>query len=251
MMTPPGDLEKPALVQRLLAPGLVRLIVLVDILLIAVALVLALARTGAGGDTASLDSAQPETFNAPVALPVNGEYVRTRVLASGDLDVEHWIRSTTAVRLLTLRVPRVLNPRGKRPVFASRVRVTGDGALVHSLEPENGPTRVGRAKESYRLPGATKVKVSYILSGTLVRTGPTRERALLRGTSLDLRYTRDQGPRVVSVSGARILAAACSPPERKDLSSARPCGAADGLAWRVRLAPRVRHEDVLVQLDLS
>ena len=58
-------------------------------------------------------------FDAPVALPADGEYVRSRVLESGDLEVEHWVRSTTPIYRLTLGLPRALRSGGEG-VFASR-----------------------------------------------------------------------------------------------------------------------------------
>src|SRR4029078_10210141 len=44
-------------------------------------------------------------FDPPDALVANSEYVRSRVLPSGDLRVQHWIRSTRAISELTLRMP--------------------------------------------------------------------------------------------------------------------------------------------------
>ena len=64
-----------------------------------------------------------------MALPANGEYVRSRVLASGDLEVEHWIRSTTPIYRLTLGLPRALRSGGEG-VFASRVKVQADGVAA-------------------------------------------------------------------------------------------------------------------------
>ena len=85
----------------------------------------------------------------------------------------------------------------------------------------------------------------------LTRSGSTPHRALLRATSLDLAYTLDRGPRVVSVTGARVLAAACTPAGDENTSAARPCGTAQGRAWRVSLGPDSRGDDVLAQLDLT
>jgi hypothetical protein len=128
-------------------------------------------------------------------------------------------------------------------VFASRIKVHADGVA------EYGPTTIGMTSGWYHPQGASTLTVHYLLSGALVRRGSTPGRALLRATSLDLKYPLDRGPRLVSVTGAHALAAACSLP--RGAASARPCGASEGRGWRVNLPQRARHDAVLVQLDLT
>jgi hypothetical protein len=200
---------------------------------------------GTGTLQGSASGRPPPGFDPPRALPANGEFVRSRVLASGDLEVDHWIRSTYPIYVLTLRVPPAVQRAEPGTLVARHLRVLSDGVAQY------GPSRVGTRRQSYHPHGASTLKVSYVLSGALVRRGSAPGRALLRATSLDLTYSLDRGPRVVIVRGARVLAAACLPPNGSSTASARPCGTAVGRAWRVSLDPRARHETVLAQVDLS
>lgn len=77
------------------------------------------------------------------ALPPNGSFTRTRVLASGDLRVDQWIRSQVPLSSLTLAVPRVagLDPGS---VSADDVTVVAGGGRV------KGATSVGPTAEIYR-----------------------------------------------------------------------------------------------------
>jgi hypothetical protein len=229
---------------RFRTPDPFQVLVFVGALAVAAALAVAVTRPSAGGGHASLGAAGlRQKFDPPVAMPADGEYVRSRVLTSGDVKVVHWIRSTTLIYQLTLSVPTSLRSGGEN-LFASRVKVEGDGVAQY------GPTKVGR-RESYFLQGVSTLQVSYVLSGALVRSSSTNARALMRTTTLDLNYTLDTGPRVVSVSGARILAAACSHERAGGTASIRPCGTSDGRGWRVHLGQDERHDAVLVQLDLT
>ncbi len=77
------------------------------------------------------------------ALPPNGSFTRTRVLTSGDLRVDQWIRSRVQLSSLTLAVPRVagLDPGS---VSADDVTVVAGGGRV------KGATSVGPTAEIYR-----------------------------------------------------------------------------------------------------
>ena len=125
-MTDPADLVTSGRfrTQRFRLPDRVTQLVVFVALTVAFASALAVGRSGAGGSSAMLSAGGPQAFDAPMALPADGEYVRTRVLASGDLEVEHWIRSTTPIYRLTLGLPRALRSGGEG-VFASSVKVHG------------------------------------------------------------------------------------------------------------------------------
>ena len=80
-------------------------------------------------------------------VPANGEYVRSRVLASGDVAVDHWIRSTNLIYQLTLSIPPALRTGGEQ-VRASQVKVASDGVT------QFGPTTVTR-RQVYHAQGAS------------------------------------------------------------------------------------------------
>ena len=44
----------------------------------------------------------------PAHVPADGEYVQSRVLPSGELQVQHWIRSSAPIFQITLCLPAVL-----------------------------------------------------------------------------------------------------------------------------------------------
>ena len=180
-------------------------------------------------------------LDPPAGLPANGEYVLSRVRVGGDVAVEHWIRSTRPVSSVTLTVPSTV-PHSGSGVVARNVLLESDD------EVRRGADLAGDASRTFSLDGANLVRLSYVLSGVVVRSSSARDRALAGVTALDLSYHRDRVPRTLVVQGGRLLSAACSTPTPD--AEPRPCGDPDGLGWRVHLRPSARDDRVMVQLDM-
>ena len=179
-------------------------------------------------------------FDPPEALPANSEYVQSRVLRSGDVQVEHWIRSTRTISELTLRVPTLIR-NDQATVMAREVTVESNSGT------QRGEDLVGATSETYSFGGTPTLHVSYLLTGVVVRSSSASERALAPLTSLDLRFTHDGVDKTVMVTGGRLLSAACSADPN---AVPRPCGNAAGQGWRVTLDAPERHDRVMAQLDL-
>jgi hypothetical protein len=178
-------------------------------------------------------------LTAPRAVSSAGEYVQTQVTASGDLQVEHWIRSTQPISTISLAVPPV----------ADRAGVTVRELVVESDRGDRSTTdRAHAGTLTYSLHQASIVHLRYVLSGAVVRSSTPGSRALAQVTALDLSYRNDRVPRTLVLQGGRLLAVACSTPAAN--AAPRPCGHPDRLGWRVRLGPRTRTEQVMAQLDL-
>ena len=111
-----------------------------------------------------------------------------------------------------------------------------------------GPPALDAKGNSYFFAGASRVHVSYIMSGVVVPSTSVAERALVRVTSVDLVITNDPVPKTLLVTGGEVLAAACTAADRTD--QPRPCGNPDGNAWRVRLSASARDDRVMAQVDL-
>jgi hypothetical protein len=188
-----------------------------------------------------VDSAGSLHLDPPAGLPANGEYVLSRVRVTGDVAVEHWIHSTRLVSSVTLTVPSAV-PHSGSGVVARNVLLESDG------EVRRGADLAGAARRTISLDGANLVRVSYVLSGVVVRSSSARDRALAGVTALDLSYHRDRVPRTLVVQGGRLLSAACSTPTPD--AEPRPCGDPDGMGWRVHLRPSARDDRVMVQLDM-
>ena len=180
-------------------------------------------------------------FDPPAPVPADGEYVQSRVLPSGDLEVQHWIRSSVPIFQVTLSLPDVLRHDPNAAARQVRVESGGQGQL------SSGP--VTTRPETFYFTGTSTLHIAYVLSGSVVRSRSAPGRALVRATSLDLARTPSHGPRTVHVTGVRVRAAACTP-ESAD-AEPRPCGDADGTSWRVDLADRERRDQVLAQVDLA
>ena len=179
-------------------------------------------------------------FDPPVALLANSEYVQSRVLPSGDLQVEHWIRSTRTISELTLRVPTSIRS-DQASVMAREVTVESNSGT------QRGADLVGATPETYSFVGTPTLHVSYLLSGVVVRSSSASQRALAQLTSLDLRFTHDRVDKTVMVNGGRLLSAACLADPN---AVPRPCGDPEGKGWRVTLGAPERHDRVMAQLDL-
>jgi hypothetical protein len=179
----------------------------------------------------------------PTQVPATGTYVESRILANGDLQVTHWIRSRTPVASLALRLPEMSD--ATTPLSASGVLVAaGDQRADGARTLRSGGT-------TYRLARPSKVVyVRYALHGAVEQRGSVLGRALARVTSLDLRYGRPYGPTEVDVLGAKVLAVACTP--RADQESIpRPCGGPGPGRWRVRLHGSSRTDRVMAQIELG
>jgi len=217
----------------------VRLIGVVASVVFAIGLAVVLAQRWGEGDRQG--TAIQAGFSPPEAVPVNTEYVRSRVLPSGDLSVEHWIRSTRGIYELTLSLPPTPG-NDQAEAKARTLRVESDAA------PDVDSPAVGARERSYFFARASTLHVSYILSGVVVRSSSVADRALVQVTSVDLGITNDRVPKTVVVTGGDVLAAACTTPDRN--STPRPCGNQEGTGWRVRLSASARDDRVMAQLDL-
>jgi hypothetical protein len=193
-----------------------------------------------GGEQARLT--RTDTFAAPVRLAPDTSVVQSRVLASGDLLVTHWIRSRKAVHTVTIRTPRV---PGLAPgvVHPGQVVLAANGLLSPSVGQPRGADLV-----TYRIPAAHRVYVRYQISGAVQRAGPDG-RALARITSLDVETGAPLDETTRTVVGARVLSLACSSPAPGAV--AVPCGSDDRGSWSVRLGRRSGADRVMAQLDLS
>jgi hypothetical protein len=193
-----------------------------------------------GGDRAQLT--RSDTFDAPVRLAPDTSWVRSRVLRSGDLVVTHWIRSSRAVRTVTIRTPHVV---GLAPdaVHVEQVVLATDGLL----SPVEGQPR-GTDQVTYRIPATHRLYVRYQLSGALQRSGPAG-RALARITSADVEIGSSLAETTRTVVGARVLSLACS--SARPGAVAVPCGSDHRGRWSVRLGRSDGASRVMAQLDVS
>jgi hypothetical protein len=183
------------------------------------------------------------TFAPPVAVPVDTSYVRTTVLKSGVLEVEHWIHTSSFVFAVTLRIPEVpAVPAGE--IAYSHLVLASEG---RQLQPREG--RAGNVDRRYTLPPTNMLYVSYHLSGALQRTGSTAGRGLARLTSLDVELGSPLARSIRTVGGTHILALACYPSGAAAVPL--PCGVQRGDTWRVDLGRRREHARVMAQVDLT
>jgi len=218
----------------------VRLMIVVATVVFAI--VLAVVWVQRWGEDDRQETASQVGFSPPEAIPVNSEYVQSQILPSGDLRVEHWIRSTRGIYELTLSLPPTTPRNDQAEVKARALRVEDDG------QTHVGPPDVGAREDSYFFPRASTLHVSYILSGVVVRSSSVAGRALLQVTSVDLGITGNSLPKTLVVTGGDVLAAACTTPDRN--TAPRPCGNPDKNGWRVRLSASARDDRVMAQLDL-
>ena len=182
-------------------------------------------------------------FEPPVALPVNGSYVETDVLPSGDLKVTHWIHAKVPQFSVKLMAP-VLAGTDSGMVTATGVEVAADGRVVPGAE------SVGSVSQSYQFHGAESIYVTYVLSGAMELSTSVEGRALARVTALDLEYVSMGGESVRTVQGAEVLNLACSPSNAPD-AAPTPCGEPDSDGWQVRLTGKKWNDHVMAQLNLT
>lgn len=175
----------------------------------------------------------------PDALPRTGAYVHTRVLDSGVLDVDQWVRTRTPIRTVTLRADPILGAGG--PPVATFVKVAADGKVVE------GPGAVGIEPRVVDLGGRTRlVHVSYLLTGVVVREEPGTGDPVAVITALGVDHSGRQGTLRESVSGD-VRQLHCWP-RSATVAAARPCGHRQGDEWRVWLTDSQRDTQVAAQL---
>ncbi len=174
----------------------------------------------------------------PVALPSNGSFVQSTVLADGDIKVQEWIR-TEGVFKLTLSAPELAT---NSKVLASDVKIVADGIRLF------GRSTVASADRTHYLEGAKAIYISYLLEGAIERTGSAPGRALARVTALDVTYDAEGGTSTRRVEGAHVLSMACYPPTSPG-TGVRPCGSDEDGPWQVELGSEKRDDRVMVQFD--
>jgi hypothetical protein len=196
-----------------------------------------------GDDAGEAVRASDRTFAAPVALAPGSSYVRSRVLRSGEVEVTHWIRTRSLLDTVTLRIPTT-EGLAATAVSVAHVTLAVNGAPYPAIP----ASRVGGRSQTFLFPETHSIYLRYRLSGVTQANGPGG-RALARITSLDL--VPASGPMAVTqvVSGARVLALACT--SGAPDTQAIPCGSVVGGSWRVSLTGDERPTRVMAQVDLS
>ena len=182
-------------------------------------------------DRAQSVSAEVAAPHSPVALPADGDHVLIRVLGSGDLAVEQWVRRADGRGSLML-VP----PDGIR---------VGDLSVVAGSRQVEVPTSLAAPTEITFPAGAT-LYLRYRLSGALELSDD--DRALARATSVT--FGEEPASQTVDFVGATVLSLACTPLVGDALPV--PCGADAGVnGWRVVPPPGLGDVRVMAQLDLT
>ncbi len=167
----------------------------------------------------------------PYALPADGQHSQIRVLATGELEVQQWVRRSAGLVQL-----RLAPPDG---VEVTALAIAAGGHPVQAPSTLAGPTQVD-------FTSTRQVYLAYRLTGALDRVG---DRALARATSIDLGMPGAADGWTIAFEGGSILSLACRtaidvPPQ--------PCGAAAGKrGWRVVAPIGARDLVVMAQLDLD
>jgi hypothetical protein len=168
---------------------------------------------------------------SPVALPPAGTHLLVRVLDSGDLEVEQWVRRDGGSELVELAPPEGVRVRDLTLVAGSR-RLEAPKLLA-------GPTEIAA-------PSGARLYLRYRLSGAL-ELGDD-DRALARATSVT--FGEQPASQTVDFVGATVLSLACTPLIGDALPV--PCGADAGVkGWRVVRPAGVGAVQVMAQLDLT
>ena len=139
----------------------------------------------------------------PVDPPDGGSYLEVTILESGDLDVDQWVRSSAPLTSLRLSVPA--DPLVGDEVVASDLRVSADGAEA------DVPTSPGTAPVVIPLADVHQVRLTYRLSGAVLRSPSRADRALARAVALDLELNGEprREPATISFRGATALTVIC------------------------------------------
>jgi hypothetical protein len=180
--------------------------------------------------------------NPPAQLPLAGSYVDSRILANGDIRIEHWVRTRTPILEIELVVPH-----GDGPGGAPRVT---DVDVVNELGEQSAGSTVGTSV-AYQLNFPSRiVRVRYTLVGAVVRSPSAPGRALARFTSANLVFTpQEHGPEVNRIRAPEVLNLACRAPSQG--ARPRPCGLQSGTSWQVELRGAERSDQVSAQVDLQ
>ena len=168
---------------------------------------------------------------SPVALRPDGAHVLVRVLDSGDLEVEQWVRRNSGTDRLELTPPEGVRVHDLTVVAGSR-RLEAPKSLA-------GPTEIatragGRLYLHYRLSGALELSDD--------------DRALARATLVT--FGEEPASQTIDFVGATVLSLACTPLVGDALPV--PCGADGGMTgWRVVRPAGLGDVQVMAQLDLA
>lgn len=189
----------------------------------------------------SLSNVSAAEETPPVKIPSDAAYTQVKVLSSGELEVRQWIQSEALLFGISVAVPT--DPYLTEGVRASRLRVLADGKQV------DGPSDVDSSSIAFSFLGSHAVKLTYRLSGVLVRSSSEPSRALARVVSLDLSYEPRRGPTVIDFQGAEVLNLACT--DKIASLPAKPCGQRVDGGWQVRSEDPENQFRVMAQLDLS
>ena len=181
----------------------------------------------------------------PAALAPDSSYVQTRVTPSGDLIVREWIRSSEDVVSLQLEAPMPVQAAGREPIRARQVRVVVDGRVAEGLD------TIGVGTGFYTFAPARDLYLDYRLVGAVDMTGTVAGRGLARATSLVTTYAPRPVTSTRTVTGASLLAMACTPPGARTAALTRPCGGPDGADWTVRLDDDDADDEVAAVFDLG
>jgi hypothetical protein len=178
----------------------------------------------------------------PAQLPRAGSYVDSRILANGEIRIEHWVRSRTPIREIELVVPHGDGPGGAPR--ATDVNVAGE------VFEASDRTAVG-SSAAFKLNYPSRiVRLRYTLVGAVVRSPSAPGRALARFTSADLVYAaEDGGPRMVLIQAPEVLNVACRAPSQG--AAPKPCGSQVGTSWQVELSGADRYDEVSAQVNLG
>ncbi|PKH44085.1 hypothetical protein CXG46_00525 [Nocardioides alpinus] len=198
-----------------------RVLVSAAVLLGLVGLATAFVAVGRTGDD--------EPGGAPGAAPIQGGWpeagasrTTTQVGADGVLDVTHWIHATEPLDELDVALPEL--PDGVS-IDASAVEVVADGRRA------SGPAMLTFSSASYAFSDATRIRVSYQLSGAVELSSSAPDRGLVTTTTLDVSPVQGTDTRVVRSEA--VLSLACAPTAETSLE---PCGESDADdQWTVRL----------------
>ena len=176
----------------------------------------------------------------PVDPPDGGSYLEVTILESGDLDVDQWVHSSAPLTSLRLSVPA--DPLVGDEVVASDLRVSADGAEA------DVPTSPGTAPVVIPLADAHQVRLTYRLSGAVLRSPSRADRALARAVALDLALNGEprREPATISFRGATALAVICD-----GGGTQVRCGRRDDIDdWHVRAAAPGAGDRVMALLEL-
>ncbi len=175
----------------------------------------------------------------PVELRPGTEHTEVRVLDSGELAVEQWIRGSGPLSGLDLTPPALETTPGD--VRVTRLHVVAGAKRVRTPDSLTEPTRL-------TFDPAPQVYLRYRIAGALERSG-SDGRALAWVTSLNVGYDGARGIDTIAFRNATLLSLACMP-LRGD-GAPVPCGAEAGAnGWRVVPPPAVGDVQVMAQLDL-